>query len=270
MAEEIPAAPVAQPPASAPAPAAAPVAAPEPAAAPVAPPATPPAEAPPAETVPPAEAPAEKSLLGAEPEKKDVAPVAPPAEGDAAPEPQKEEGSQSADPAPLPTYEAFTLPEGVTYEDAKLSEFTKELAEFEIAPKADRAAWQEFGQKLVNRHAAEQQALAQRIQEHYQNAWEKQGNDWKTAFESDPEIGGNRRETTLNAALEFVRTHGGNETQQQEFRELMNATKIGNHPALIRLLANANAALAEGKPLAAPKPAPTTTSKVERRYGKQT
>lgn len=215
----------------------------------------------------------EKSLLGAEPPKaaapevKDTAPAEVKAAAPA-PETKKEEGSQSAEPAPLPTYEAFTLPEGITADDATLGEFTKQLAEFETHTKADHAAVQEFGQTLVNRHVAEQLALTQRITEHYQNAWEKQGNDWKDAFEKDPEIGGNRRDTTLNAAQEFIRTHGGTEEQQNEFRQLMDTTKIGNHPALIRLLAKANMALSEGKPLAAPKPSLTTASKVERRYGK--
>lgn len=216
----------------------------------------------------------EKSLLGAEPPKaaapevKDTAPAEVKAADAPAPETKKEEGSQSAEPAPLPTYEAFTLPEGITADDTTLGEFTKQLAEFETHTKADHAAVQEFGQNLVNRHVAEQQALTQRITEHYQNAWEKQGNDWKDAFEKDPEIGGNRRDTTLNAAQEFIRTHGGTEDQQNEFRQLMDTTKIGNHPALIRLLAKANMALSEGKPLAAPKPSLTTASKVERRYGK--
>lgn len=219
-------------------------------------------------------APAEKSLLSAEPLKEDKKEI-PPAASEAqkaeegkAPETKKEEGSQSDEPAPLPTYEAFTLPEGITHDDGKLGEFTKELAAFELLTKADHAKMQEFGQTLVNRHVAEQQALALKITEHYQNAWQKQGDDWKDAFEKDPEIGLNRRDTTLNAAQEFIRTHGGTEDQQNEFRQLMDTTKIGNHPALIRLLARANTALSEGKPLAAPKPPLTTTSKVERRYGK--
>lgn len=232
----------------------APVAAPEVPAAPVAP---------------------EKSLLGAEPTKvepKEIppAPAEPEAQakGDSAPETKKEEGSQSGEPAQLPTYEAFTLPEGVTQDGAMLGEFTKELAEFELQTKADHAKMQEFGQKLVNRHVAEQQALAQRLAAHYQSVEQTRSDEWKDAFEKDSEIGGNRRDTTLTAAQEFIRTHGGTEEQQNEFRQLMDLTKVGNHPALIRLLAKANMALSEGKPLAAPKPALTTTGKVEKRYGK--
>ncbi len=196
---------------------------------------------------------------------------APDAEGekpaDEAVEQPKEEGSQSEEPAQLPTYEAFTLPEDVKLDDEKLGEFTKELAQFETDTKADHAKMQQFGQKLLDRYVAETQDNNKRLVEYFTNTWEKQKSDWKEAFEKDPEIGGNRKDTTVNAALEFIRTHGGNETQQQEFRDLMESTGIGNHPAMIRLLAKANMAMAEGKSLPATKVAPETRSKIDKRYG---
>lgn len=186
---------------------------------------------------------------------------------DAAAEQTKEDGGQSAEAAPLPAFEAFTVPEGIQVDAEKLGEFTKELAEFEQATKADHAELQKFGQKLMDRHIAEVQATVDRLNEAYVAAFEKQKSEWRSAFEKDPEIGGNRADTTVNAALQFIRTHGGNEAQQQEFRELMNATGIGNHPALIRLLAKANSVLSEGQPLPAEKPPQQPRSKIERRYG---
>ncbi len=228
-----------------------------------------------AETAPVAEPKKAETALGADPKAetpKDKAPEAKPedtksAEAAATEEPKKEEASQSDEPAPLPSYEAFTLPENITLDSEKLVEFTKDLGEFQNATKADQKAVQEFGQKLVDRHVAEVQETLKRRDEYYVATWEKQKSDWKEAFENDPEIGGNRKETTVNAALEFIRTHGGNEEQQKEFRDLMESTGLGNHPAIIRMLANANLAKAEGKPLPAAKPAPQNTSKVARRYG---
>lgn len=212
-----------------------------------------------------------ETVLGAEPQKDPV--KSPEAQKptdvkvDASVEIKKEDGKQSDEPAPLPTYEAFKLPEGITLEGNKLSEFTKDLGEFQTRTKAEQAAVQEFGQKLVDRHIAEVNSTVKRLNEHYTQAWEKQKIEWKDAFVKDPEIGGNRQETTVNAALQFIKTHGGNEAQQQEFRQLMETTGIGNHPAMIRLLAKANMNMAEGKPLPAAKPVPTATSKVAKRYG---
>jgi hypothetical protein len=218
-----------------------------------------------------AEAPAEKSLLGAD----DAAPAAEtpeedknpddaekPAEGD-----KKEEASQSVEPAPLPTYEPFTLPDGVQIDDKTLGEFTTELGEIERLTGADHAKMQEFGQKLVDRHTAVVNETLERLTEYYSNTWEKQKTDWKDAFENDPEIGGNRKDTTLKEALSAIRTYGGSAEQQQELRSLMNQTGVGNNPALIRLLAKAGAALAEGKPVPATSAGKGPTSKIQKRYG---
>lgn len=264
---ELPAAPVAAP---AVAPVVAPTASPTTSTAP-------PVESPPAAVAPlqppeapippaaPAEVPAvvaATSLLGAEPEaKKEDKPAEVKVDAE-----KKEEGGQSGEPAPLPVFEAFKLPEGFSPDDAKLGEFTKELAEFETATKADHAMLQAFGQKLVDRHIAE----VQRLNDFYKTAFEKQKTDWKDSFEKDPEIGMNRTETTLAAAREFIRTHGGTPEQQKEFRDLMTSTGVGNHPAMIRMFSKANVAYAEGKPLPGTKPPSAPTSKVERRYGKMT
>lgn len=224
-----------------------------------------PAPAPAAEPV------AEKSLLGAD-LPKPAEPVktedkAPEAKTDAPVELKKEEGAQSDEPAPPPTYEAFKLPEGITLEDSKLGEFTKELAEFQVKTKAEQAFVQEFGQKLVDRHVAEVKNTIDRLNEHYTKQWEKNKSDWKEAVMKDPELGGNRQETVIKAAKEFVRTHGGTEAQQQEFFALMDSTGLGNHPAMIRILSKAGMSMSEGKPLPASKPVPQSKSKVATRYG---
>lgn len=252
-------------------PPAAPVAAAPPAVVPPSPPEAPSTPAP----VTTEAAPAATSLLGAE-APKDAAPAAQDAATEAAKpaegtETKKEDGSQSADPAPLPTFEAFKLPDGMTVDGGKLGEFTKELAEFETRTKADHASMQEFGQKLMDRHVAEVQGTVERLNDYYKSAFEKQRNDWKEAFEKDSEIGGNRAETSVNAALQFIRTHGGTEAHQAEFRALMDSTGVGNHPALIRILAKANAVLGEGKPLPGVKPPAAPQGKAQRRYsGMQT
>lgn len=232
---------------------------------------------------PKTEAKKETSLLGEEPKKEEVKPAEGEKkveEGEKKPEDKKDtkpeekageekkaDGSQSEEPAPLPTYEEFKIPEGVILDKEPLEKFTKRLGEFQNLTKAETAKVQEFGQQLIDDHIAGVQDAVKRYNETLVKQWDKQRNDWKTKFEADPEIGGNRKDTTLKAALEFIRTHGGNEEQQVSLRKLFDETGVGNHPALIRVFANAMAANREGRALPASKPAPDSRSKVSTRYG---
>lgn len=192
-----------------------------------------------------------------------------PAEGEVTPdgEPKAPE-SLSDEPAPLPTYDAFTLPDGVTVDEGRLKEFTSLLGDLESTGKADHAAVQQFGQKAVDFHVAELTKAQENLTKFYQTSWEKQKTDWKDQFLADPEIGGNRFQTSIDSALNFIRSHGGSEAQQTEFRALMESSGIGNHPAMIRLLAKAGMAMSEGKPLAASTPPPQAKSRTQTMYGK--
>ena len=194
-----------------------------------------------------------------------------PAEGDAKPEGEKkDQASQSEEPAPLPTYDPFKIPEGLQADESALQDLGKTLGEFENLIKSgkyDHDIVQNFGQQLVDRHIAHVQKVVQQYQEAQFNAWENQKQSWFESFKSDPEIGGNRMETTTNAARQFIRNHGGNAKQQQEFRDLMNTSGVGNHPAMIRLLAKANTAMSEGKPLPASTPVSDKKGKAQTLYG---
>lgn len=180
---------------------------------------------------------------------------------------EDKDGGQSAEPAPLPTYDAFILPDGVSMDNERMSDFTTALAEFERTSKADHAEVQKLGQDLVNKHVAMVQDAVQRLQEHNFTAFEKQKTEWKDAFVGDPEIGGNKQQTTVNAALEFIRTHGGTSEQQADFHNLMETTGVGNHPAMIRILSNAMDKMREGQPVPAKSPLPSVKNKIEKRYG---
>lgn len=151
----------------------------------------------------------------------------------------KDESKQSEEPAPLPTYEPFKMPEGIILEDTKLVEFNKELAEFEIENKADHAKVQAFGQKLIDRYTAE----LQHIQENIQKQLDTIVSGWKEAFDKDSEIGGNRRDTTVKNVQKAVEAHAGTAEQLAEFRSFVNETRTGEHPAFIRLVHNMDRAL---------------------------
>lgn len=179
---------------------------------------------------------------------------------------QENKGGQSAEPAPLPVYDAFKLPDGLQFDDGRIKEFTGVLSKFEVDGKIDHKLVQEFGQKAVDFHVQELKAIEQaQVQ-----AWDKQKTDWKESFMKDPEIGGPNAQATIDTALNFLRTHGGTPEQQAEFRNLMEISGLGNHPAMIRLLANAGRVMREGQPLAAAKPVPVVKSRIETMYGRTT
>jgi hypothetical protein len=210
--------------------------------------------------------PADETILGADEKKpEEIKPEE--SAKDKAAEGEKKDGSQSDEPAPLPSFEPFEAPEGITLDDVAISAFTKELGEFELASKADHAEVAKLGQSLLTKHVAAIQDTVQKLQKAYEDAWAKQTQDWRTQFESDAEIGGNHKDTTVNAARESIRRFGGTETQQKEFRDLMQKTGLGNHPAMIRMLANINLAKAEGKIIPASTPVAQPKGKMQKMYG---
>lgn len=193
---------------------------------------------------------------------------------DVAPVETKETEGQSEDPAPLPSFEPFVLPEGISLEDGRLDEFTSMLGQFTQETKVDQIEVQKLGQSLLNYHIAEVQKAAALIAEQYQTLQStenlREREQWKSDFLNHPELGGNRQQTTVNAALQFIRTHGGTPEQQAEFSQLMDKTGVGNHPAVIRLLANAGIAMSEGRPLTAQTPISAPVSKIQKMYGGRT
>lgn len=223
-----------------------------------------------APVVAPAETPAPEAhkepttLLSTEPK-----PVVPePAPVEVTPVEPKNEGGQSDEPAPPPKYEPFVLPENIKLGDTELGEFTNILAGLELEGKADHAVTQQTGQKLVNFHVNEVKKAVEAVHQHNIESWEKTRNEWKESFLKDPEIGGNRFQTTVDAALTFIRTHGGTPEQQTEFKQIMESSGLGNHPAMIRMLANAQLAMDEGRVISASAPPAAPKSKVTTLYGK--
>lgn len=188
-------------------------------------------------------------------------------DGDKPAEEKKDEDSQSDEPAPLPAFEAFKLPEGLTADSDAFTNLTKMLGEFEVKTKAEHAEVQAFGQSLVDRHVEQLNKTIKQVSDVWTQNWENQKKDWFESFKSDPEIGGNRMDTTLAAARQFIRTHGGTPKQQQEFRELMNVSGVGNHPAVIRLLAKASKVMSEGRPLPASSPVSDKKGRAATLYG---
>lgn len=168
-----------------------------------------------------------------------------------------------AEPPPAPTYEPFTLPEGVTLEAEKVSELTKLLGETELATKADHGAMQGLGQKLVDMYIAE----SKRVADAQQQSWIRTRDEWRNTFIADEQIGGARREATLRDCAKVIEDFGGNAEQQAQLRQAFGITGMGDHPALIRLLNNVAKVTNEPTKTATGTPAAARpASKSARRY----
>lgn len=170
--------------------------------------------------------------------------------------------------APItPVFEDFKIPEGVTVDAEKIGEFKTALVEFETKTKASHEEVQAFGQSLIDRHIKGVEEAQTKLLNKLIEDGKKERESWKDSFLKSPEFA-NRTDTVLNSAIDAINIYGGTKEQQQEFRDLMASTGVGNHPAMIRMLSNMMIAKPEPKQLAAPtiaKAAPK--SQMQKRYG---
>jgi len=157
---------------------------------------------------------------------------------DAAKADPKDEGATQAAPAPI-KYEAFKLPEGVTFDDERLGKFT------EVAGKAQIP--QDVAQSLVSLHVEEMARYANEVQkaaeQNQREVWRKLNDTWKADFRKDERLGGNRAETTLAMAKAVLEEYGGTPDQVRELIAHTSNNGMGNFPGFIRLLANIGEAL---------------------------
>jgi hypothetical protein len=163
-----------------------------------------------------------------------------------------------AEAPPAVAWTDFTLPEGVKLDDTSVNTF-KEVLGGELPP-------QERGQRLIDMHLQELQRRDQAASEHQIQVWNDTQAQWKDAVKSDPELGGNRFNTTIQTCISAVNRFGGNEQQRAELLQALDFTGAGNNPAIIRWVNNMASRLAEGSPVtqtAAPKPPQT---REQRRY----
>ena len=222
------------------------------------------------ETPAPATQPAPSLLSTAKPAEADQ-PTGQPPEAEAAQPPGE---APPAEPLPLPTYEAFALPEGVQLDQERQSAFTAILGETEnkivSTPAEAHALVQEMGQRLVNLYLEEAQATSERVAQQQQQVWSQTREQWVSEFKDDPEIGGNRRDTTLARCGAMVELYGRSVGPQQEqaLRDAMTLTGAGDHPELLRFINwAAGYAVENSRMVAAPAmPQPIPMSRAQRMY----
>lgn len=138
----------------------------------------------------------------------------------------------------------FTLPEGVTFDDAQLKAAT------EFAHKASLSA--ESAQELVNLGVGLAQSLQQRLEAQIASEIATQQAQWRDAVKADPEIGGANLERAKKdgaTALSFTRPG---------FKALLDSLGIGDHPDVVHALALFGSRISPDSLRTDPKPAVAT------------
>jgi len=155
-------------------------------------------------------------------------------------EPKVEE--PKAEAPVLLTAEALKFPEGFTVDEASRDSFI-ELMNKEM-PAAERA------QALIELQAK----LAQEASEAGSREWQTVQDGWQAAVKADPDIGGANLSRTLSSIAKVIDEYGS-----PEAREAFNLTGAGNHPAIVKMMANVAKQLTEGRPVSGTLPSTQAT-----------
>lgn len=153
-------------------------------------------------------------------------------------DPETKDATAAEPPAPI-QYADFTLPEGTTLDPERLGKF-KEIA-------GTGQVRQDVAQSLINLYLEENQRMATEIQkqaeQHQRDVWNKLNDTWKTEARNDPQIGGNRFDTSLSRAKAVIEEYGGSPEQVRDLLAHTTHNGMGNFPGFLRLLDNIAGAL---------------------------
>ncbi|WP_199636984.1 peptidase [Serratia sp. PAMC26656] len=118
----------------------------------------------------------------------------------------------------------FAAPEGQELDANALAVFEPIAKELGLT--------QEQAQKLVD--------IYPQIQQQQAEVWSKQVADWGEQVKADKEIGGDKFNASVGAAQRALDQFGN-----PELREYLQASGLGNHPALVRFCAKVGKSMAE-------------------------
>lgn len=163
-------------------------------------------------------------------------------------EPKPEE-STSTEFTPL-TAEDITIPEGLEVNETLRDEALAIVNNRELSPK-------EQLQGLIDL----QGKLAKEASEAISETWVKTQEAWQNEVKSDPTIGGDKLQSTLNAVNKLVSEYGS-----PELIEVFATTGAGNNVHVIKFLNSVAGKLLEGGPVIPTAPTSQETSAAERLF----
>lgn len=187
------------------------------------------AKAPPAdggEAKPPEPKPAEPKPAEAKPE------------GEAKPpEPADKKEAPAQPPQAPPAYEALKLPETVKLDETRLKAFDDLIGKTEVASKADHAAMSALRQDLANFYVEEVSKLHTQRDQNQRDVWNRLIEQRFNELKSDPQLGGNRIETTLgNAKYALESLVGLSKDEATQLIAIMDAGGVSHHRLTIKML----------------------------------
>lgn len=137
-------------------------------------------------------------------------------------------GSQAA---PENGYADFSVPEGVTIDNALLEKVTPVFKELGLS--------QEQAQKLVDFQSDQVQAMADSQVE----AFNQMVGEWAEQSKNDSEFGGDKFDESIAVAKAAIEKFG-----TPELRELLETHGLGNHPEMIRFMMRVGKLTQEDQP----------------------
>ncbi len=177
--------------------------------------------------------------------------AAPPATPDA-PAPQTPAPKDPAAPAPAvpETYAPFVAPDNYTIDPSALATATPVFKELGLT--------QDQAQKLVDIQVQREIALAKAPQD----AIETMRKEWRGKVESDPDIKATVDKNSGKTGIDAVKVNIARTLSvlpvdlQVEFRDAMNYTGVGDHPAFVKAFNKLAAFVTEGSHVAGGNPSP--------------
>ncbi|HBX8038513.1 TPA: peptidase [Klebsiella pneumoniae] len=151
-----------------------------------------------------------------------------PADGEKPKDKPAEEKEQKQEGAPE-KYE-FKTGEGVELDTEALKDFEPVARELNLT--------NEQAQKLVDAYPK----ILAGVQQRQAEAWQAQTEQWTADVKADKEIGGDKLTANLSAAQRALEQFG-----DQELKEYLDSTGLGNHPALVKAFIKVGKAMSEDK-----------------------
>lgn len=180
----------------------------------------------------------EASVSPSEAEAEPLAASGEAAESEAAPSGEDTVGGDSGTDALMAAYE-LTLPEGFEADDTLMSSAKKTFAEAGVS--AEKA------QSLMDLYSST--LSAQRAKE--EAAFNVTQNQWLAEINAQPDFQGPTREKSLQTMAAFLDEYGA-----EAKAGILADPRVGNNPALVKLILSAAKVLSEGAPSAPGRPAP--------------
>lgn len=151
-----------------------------------------------------------------------------PADGDKpADKPDDKEQKQEGAPE---KYE-FKPAEGLELDTSALEQFEPIARELNLT--------NEQAQKMVDLYGTKIMPMVQKRQS---EVWQKTTEQWAAEVKADKEIGGDKLTANLSAAQRALEQFG-----DQELKEYLDSTGLGNHPALVKAFIKVGKAMSEDK-----------------------